>query len=96
MLVVPTDKREIKEWNLNAETIEEVHNYFTPHKSLQDERRIGYLRNPFPERSKCAVRKVFPNGPHGVNQPTLVRESFLCGSGQNNSIFSFMGDMANH
>ena len=94
--VAPTDKKKLKDWNLDAEIIEEVHKHFTPHKSLQDKRFIGYLRNPFSESSKRAIREVFPDGPHGVNQHTLVREPFLHGPGSNNSVFTFTGEMANH
>ena len=94
--LAPKDKSTLRDWDLDAETVEEVHKKFPPSQFLKNNRYRAYLRNPFSEESKHAIREVFPGGPHTVNQHTLVREPFLRGRGKDGSLFNFTGEMANH
>ena len=62
--VAPTDRKHLRDWNLDEETIEEVYKDFTPHKTLEDKRFIRYMRNLFSKNLKHEIREVFCDGPY--------------------------------
>ena len=51
--IAPTDRKNVRDWNLDEETIEEVYKDFTPHKTFEDKKFISYIRNPFSENLKA-------------------------------------------
>ena len=81
----------MKDWDLQEENLNGVHNIMQPSAYLKDDDYRAYLRNLFSEDTKRKIKDLFPGAPHSVNRHIFVNEPFLCGQGEDKHTFILLG-----